>query len=360
MYESMTFDFILQRMLTRVPDDIDKREGSIIYDALAPTAAELAQLYIEIGSNLNLSYADTATGERLDRRTMEFGVNREAATKARRRGVFNASVDVLMDVPVGSRFSGGGLNYTVMERLSLGTFIMECETAGVVGNQYFGALLPIDYISGLSNAQLADVLVAGEDSETDDALRARYFTALSEQPFGGNVADYKLKIGAIDGVGGVKVFPAWQGGGTVKATIIGSDYNPPAFLLVNDVQNIMDPEVNPGEGLGLAPIGHRVTIAGVSSIVINTEAKLQLDVGVTIGQVQTEIEEAVSAYLLSLRQSWARDETALVVRVSQIEARILSVSGVTDISGTLLNGSTANMVLSSEQIPFIGTVTLHD
>ncbi|MDF2925881.1 MAG: phage tail protein [Paenibacillaceae bacterium] len=359
MYEGLTYELILQRMLSRVSADIDKREGSVIYDALAPAAAELAQLYGELDLNLNLSYADTATGERLERRTREFGIAREPATKARRKGAFYASGSVLMDVPIGSRFSGGGLTYISVEKLMTGMFVLECETAGTVGNSYFGPLLPIDYIQGLTVAQLTDVLVPGEDVETDGVLRARYFTALSEQPFGGNVSDYKQKIGAIDGVGGVKVFPAWQGGGTVKATIIGSDYNPPSMLLVEEVQTRIDPTVNSGEGLGLAPIGHQVTIVGVASTVINMETTLQLAAGVTVGQLQPEIEEAVGAYLLSLRQSWAAEEAPIVIRVSQIEARILGVSGVADISGTQLNGGASNVTLTSEQIPAMGTVTLN-
>ncbi|UTW69876.1 hypothetical protein KHA80_02945 [Anaerobacillus sp. HL2] len=33
MYEHQTYEAILARMLDKIPDDIDKREGSIIYDA---------------------------------------------------------------------------------------------------------------------------------------------------------------------------------------------------------------------------------------------------------------------------------------------------------------------------------------
>ena len=39
----MTFDYIMNRMLESVRDTVDKREGSIIYDALAPAAAELVK-----------------------------------------------------------------------------------------------------------------------------------------------------------------------------------------------------------------------------------------------------------------------------------------------------------------------------
>ena len=43
MYEDQTFDVILQRMLSRVPETMDKRESSPIYAALAPAAVVLRQ-----------------------------------------------------------------------------------------------------------------------------------------------------------------------------------------------------------------------------------------------------------------------------------------------------------------------------
>ena len=43
--EENTFDKIMNRALERVSDDVDKREGSVIYDALSPMAAELVHCY---------------------------------------------------------------------------------------------------------------------------------------------------------------------------------------------------------------------------------------------------------------------------------------------------------------------------
>ncbi|WP_240421668.1 baseplate J/gp47 family protein [Paenibacillus periandrae] len=358
MYENQTFQAIMTRMLAVVPNDVDKREGSVVYDALAPAAWELKKMYSELDANINLSFADTSSGEYLERRTAEFGVEREQATKARRKGLFYGASSVPFDVPIGSRYAANQLNYVVMERLSTGVFVLECETTGTVGNQYFGPLLPIDYVNGLSSVTLSDVLVPGEDTETDTALRQRYFAILNEQPFGGNIADYKQKIGEIPGVGGVKIFPAWAGGGTVKATIITSDYSVPSPELIDEIQTAIDPVINSGEGIGFAPIGHSVTITGVSNTTINVETTLTLSNGVTIGQVQDDIQSIIGAYLLTLRQSWAA-EKELVVRVAQIEARILAVWGVTDIIGTMINGDAANITLSGDQIPVLGTVVLH-
>ena len=48
MYEEQTFDAIMQRMLERIPDTLDKRESSPVYMALAPAAVELASLYVDL------------------------------------------------------------------------------------------------------------------------------------------------------------------------------------------------------------------------------------------------------------------------------------------------------------------------
>lgn len=358
MYEHMTYEYILKRMLDRVPNNVDKREGSVIYNACAPAAAELAQMYIEMDINYNLSFADTATGEELSRKTAEFGVNREPATKARRLGLFYGSNSQLMDIPLGSRFSIGNLTYIAISKISTGNYSMECETTGAVGNQRYGTMLPIDVIDGLVRAELSDVLVPGEDEETDEHLRQRYYEAVNEPAFGGNISDYKQKIGSIAGVGGVKVFPVWQGGGTVKCTIIGADLNEPSQTLVDEVQTIVDPTVNQGKGLGTAPIGHKVTITGVQGVTINVETTVTLETGMTVGQVEGPIREVIEGYLLGLRKDWANQDQ-LVVRVSLIDAAILTVSGVLDVTNTTLNGSANNITLGEEDIPQIGTVTVN-
>lgn len=363
MYEQMTYEFILNRMLANVPTTIDgqtvdKREGSLIWTACSAVAAEEAKFYADLSINWNLSFADTATGNPLSRRTAEYGVNREEATKAIRKGLFYGENNAPMDIPLGSRFSLGAVNFVAHEAIGPGEYQMECEQPGTIGNQPSGQLLPIEYIDGLVRAELTDVLVPGEDEETDEQLRERYFEAMNEPAFGGNIADYKRKINGIDGVGATKVFPTWEGGGTVKCTIIGADWNPPSETLVDEVQTIVDPTVNQGKGLGTAPIGHTVTITGASEEAINIATTLTLSDGTTVTQVQAPVEEAISNYLLGLRKTWA-DASGIIVREALIEAAILSVPGVVDVTNTTLNGAAANITLTEEQIPSLGTVTLN-
>ena len=46
MYEGITYETILDRMLSRVSNQFDKREGSVIFDTHSPTAIELQILYL--------------------------------------------------------------------------------------------------------------------------------------------------------------------------------------------------------------------------------------------------------------------------------------------------------------------------
>lgn len=358
MYEDITFDIILKRMLDRVSQNaksqnftIDTREGSLIYNALAPVAIELQNAYLELDNILNESFADTQSREYLIKRCAERGINVKEATKAIRRGVFN------IDVPIGSRFSLNLLNYVVIEKITDKEFKLECETPGTEGNVEAGELIPIDYIEGLTNARLIDVLITpGEDEEDTEHLRERYFTSLDSQAYGGNVSDYKQKTTAIDGVGGVKVYPTWKGGGTVKLVIIDSEHNAPSASLIYSVQEAIDPIQNQGQGVGIAPIGHTVSVFGCEGTTIDIRTKIDFRSGWDWNAVKPYVETAIDEYFKELSASWDSSEN-LVVRISQLESRLLTVPGISDITNTELNLSKENLTLGADNIPIRGSVT---
>lgn len=352
----MEYKEILQRMLNRVPDTIDKREGSIIYNALAPSALELATLYFALQNNIDLVFADTSVDEYLDRLCEQVGLTRKAATYAIRKGLFYDAEGELMDIDLGTRYSTNSIVYKVVERTGRGTYKLKCETAGEIGNNYTGDLIPVQYIDGLAKVELTDILIPGENIENDDDLRERYFDSINEKAFAGNIADYKVNTKAIDGVGAVKVTPVWNGGGTVKLTILDSDFNKASNELITLVQETIDPQSS-DSGIGLAPIGHEVTVVTTENTTINLSAHLTLTEGTTIESMQTQIETVISDYLLDLRKTW-EDSESLVVRISQIEAKILNLDGILDIENTTINGSTSNIEIPITNIPIIGEVVL--
>ena len=305
-----SFNEILQRMLGRVPDTRDKRPGSVIYDTLSPVAAVLAQTDINAAIFEEQSYLLTATGKSLDDRAADWGMSRRAASFAVRIGETKDTEENPIDLPIGSRFSlpntSGGLNFTLTENLPYpGYCLLTCETAGTSGNAYLGILLPLFTINNLGSAEMIGTQIPAEDTETDNGLRARVLARINQKAFGGNVADYEEFTKEIAGIGDVKVFPVWDGGGTVKLSIIDSEYNPATPEFVKLVQSEIDPIPNGGEGYGLAPIGHRVMVATPEAVMIDISATVTLQSGFTIGQLQADIEAAISAYLLELRRTWA-------------------------------------------------------
>lgn len=399
MYENQTYEVILDRMLDRVSDTLDKRPSSLIWDTHSATAIELQNLYIELEYLIINSYGDTAAREWLIRLCKDRGITPEPATYAVLKGEFTpTTIDV-----TGQRFNIGQLNYVVTEQIEPGQYLVQCETAGVIGNQYLGQMIPMEYIEGLETATLTEVLIPGEDEEDTEVLRQRYFDSFQEQTFGGNRADYLAKVRGIDGVGNCKVTRVWNGdirpadmipgesvktwyegvidsldedvaawlssvytaasekkltvGGTVLVTVVDSDdFGEASSVLIDSIQTELDPVQNAGEGYGLVPIGHVVNVKSAEAVQIYVTTTLTFEEGFSWSNLKTPIQEAIEAYLLELRQAWA-NSTYTIVRISQIETRILGVTGVLDISNTRINGVADNLTLGEYQVPIIGGVS---
>ncbi|MCI8821822.1 MAG: phage tail protein [Lachnospiraceae bacterium] len=398
MYENTTYETIRDRMLARVPDRFDKREGSVIWDTHSPAAIELQILYLELDNILKEAYGDSASREYLILRCRERGIAPRQATHAVLKGVF-----VPADIEVsGQRFNIGDRNYVVTERIADGEYRVRCESPGRVGNQYLGNMIPVEYIQGLQTAELTELLIPGEDEEETEELRSRYFDSFDDHAFGGNRTDYLEKTNAIPGVGRTKVTRVWNTdispaemipkesverwydstketlsgevrdwlnsvfraakekklttGGTVLLTIINSEFGAASETLVQKVQTAMDPEVNAGEGYGLAPMGHVVKVESAKERKVTVKASLIFEPGYGWNNLQGLLEEAVSDYLLELRKEWA-DASYLVVRISQIDTRLLNVQGVLDVQNTSINGVMSNLSLEKYEIPVPGGVS---
>ena len=354
-------------MLGRVPNGRDKRQSSVIYNALAPMAVELAEANIAKTIFAEQSSLLTATGENLENWAANFGMTRKQATFAVRIAeMFDTDGNPIDLPPTISRFSTPNtatrLNYTLTAHTdTAGQSYLTCETAGTVGNAYLGALLPLSTINNLGRAAMIGTLVPAEDTETDDALRSRIIERINQESFGGNIAAYKAFTKAIDGVGDVKVFPVWDGGGTVKLSIVDAEYLSATSEFINIVQTEIDPLPNSGEGLGIAPIGHRVTVATPNEISITVTATVSLAPDYTITQLQASFEHALKDYILEARQSWA-DAPTTALYIARVSSAIINIAGVNNVAAVSINGVFADLILSqsaeAQQVPIFGAVVI--
>ena len=353
MYE--TYEELVEKKLGMIDGNIDKRQGSIIFDAIAPNAAETAKMYTDLLMLEERSYGDTATGIDLTRRVAERGIIRKSAIKAVLKAEFYDKDANYFDVSIGDRFAYEDIYYTVISRVSKGIFLIECEKSGKIGNYYSGEIMPVGFIEGLTQAVITEIYSDGEDEEDDETLRKRYMESFNSEVFGGNISDYKKKVKSINVVGGVKVYPIYYGGGTVRIVFTDRDNNVPKSSEIETVQKEVDPDKN-GMGNGIAPIGHIVTVEGARGENINISMKISYQEGFSFEDIQEELKSSIEEYFLSLRSTWDTNDD-LVVRISYIESRALQISGILDITDTAINGMKQNIVVSDDAVPVLGEIS---
>ena len=371
--EKRNFEYYLSQMMEKVPDDIDKRQGAIIYDALAPAAMVMAQQSLSLSNIVRETYVKTADNEFLDYRAVEHGTSRQLATYTQAKARFLDDKNNLIDnVEVGDRFASLGDNpifYKVIKINDDLTGILEAEEVGTRPNGYLGQILPVTPNDILSWAEIVEVTIPAKDNETDDHLRNRLLSTDSWIAYGGNIADYLDMLSKISAVGSAQVYPVWNGGGTVKLVILDNDLLPASSELLTQVKNEIDPPDSEGLGYGLASIDHTVTVVAPEPITIDISTKIEVDVQRDIEVLQPKILGAIDDYFHLKRVAWSELNKstgrgyALTIYRSQILSAIMKVDGVVNAKIPTLNGVDDDIALTFNndlsQLPVVGKVNLN-
>jgi len=337
-----TYEELLAAKLNNIPSDVSKGEGTLIYMATAANTAETIQMYIDIDDAKNNISLDSATGRYLTDLCEQNGTFRKAATYAQRKGVFNISV------AIGSRFGLDQTTYVVQANMTKFEYILVCEQTGEIGNVYMGVLSAINYIDGLTNANLTDILVPGAEEETDDQLRERHRQNIINPPQDGNAAQYLNWATDYEGIGIAKVFSLWNGGNTVKVAITNRLFLPAENALVEKFQEHTDPGVK-GLGNGVAPLGSKVTITGGTQKDINITANVVL----TEGYAETEgAAAAISNYLASI--VYIKNSVSYM----RIGSALLDCPSIADLNTLTLNGALIDIALTGDEIPVLNSLNL--
>lgn len=378
--DEQDYEYILASYLGNVRDDVDKREGSIIWDAGAPCCIEIAKAYLYLQAMILNAFAATAQSPFLEYRCAEQGIEREPATYAKRLGIFTDGAGQPYPITIGTEFSTVSETnlvnfkvisvYTKNDETVPGSYILECTEAGTIGNEYFGEIVPVLNLSGLATSTLTDILIPGENEQDIEDLRKKYFEVINEKPFGGNITDYRQYVESLEGVGICQIYPVWNGGGTVKISFIDSSFNIPSSTLITNVQQAVDPHYNDeyaGKGLGKAPIGHVVTVVGGTALKVNIEATVEYKKSYSSQAVNPNIKTNIENYFLSLRKEWDQADDlnnySLKVIIARVRSAILNTTGVENITSCKLNGALDDITLTEDktlqQVPVVGEITIN-
>ena len=346
--EIKTFEQIMKDMLSRLPDDYDKRQGSLFYNLVAPAAQELAIQYTVLEEMNNTQFLDTSYGDYLTRLASQFGVHRLPATKAVREVHFGEPI------PLGTRFSvvGSDYNFRVFEHQGQNVYLLEAEQAGVGPNFVNGSLLNIEPIRGFTSAVIGRVIIPGENEESDEALRKRAIDYINTPTLNGNVGHYLKWANEFIGVGSAIVEPLWNGDNTVRVSITDAEGKQPSDELVDRFQEFLDPSPS-GHGLGVAPIGAYVTVVGALEMPIRVELQVEVAELANLEMIHNQISEMITDYLKNTAYQEREIKIYKLLNIAD------DVPFVKTVNWGLLNGSEQTLPIDPGYIPTLKEVVIH-
>lgn len=280
IYESLlsyNYKNLLSKALQAAGDDVDKREGSVIYDALAPLCMAMAKSMSTLYEVSKQSRFQTANDEYLDMAGSQLGVYRLPAIGALWEVELKPSSIVLATGDRITTASGLGLVYVVETVNSNGLYNVRCETKGSIGGRDFGPLVAVDSVQGISSIEFKTRISGGSDIELDEDYRLRIWSRLNENTYGGNFIDYKrwVLVDFPQSVGGCVIdgFQIYNpSGGNVSLFIVGDNVDPSnnirrfmplvAYCKVA-LKTYLDPVNASGHGGGIVPTGHRIDVGSI-------------------------------------------------------------------------------------------------
>lgn len=348
MYESITVESIKSDILGRLSTDINTSEGSFVNDMVSTVAYEIWKMYQSLDALIPIAFVDETSGQYIDKRCAEYGIARKAGTKATTTLSFTGTDGTI--IPEGKVFlTSDGLEFETDETVTIingeATVTATAAEIGAAYNVAEGEITKqLVNISGLT-AVTNNKATGGTDAETDASLVKRLYEHLQNPATSGNVAHYKQWVLEVDGVGAAKVYPLWDGPGTVKVLIAGSDNGPVDATIVENCQ--MNIEVN-------RPIGATVTVVSAAGLAINVEAIVTIEESATVEAVKAAFKSSLDEYLKSI----AFEKYTIIY--NRIAYMLLDIPGVIDYVTLEINGGISNINVEADQVPVMGTVVISD
>lgn len=340
-----TQEDIIQRINERLTIDANLLEGGFSQDIIGSVAYELANIYDTEMSNItDKVFVDTATGSDLDKVGADYGVTRRQSSAS----IVYLEIEGIEGAVVNQNVKAtyNNLVFTVQEYKvigSSGTVLVkaQCDTTGSIGNVAANTITEfVGTPAGLTSVNNPQAAYDGFDVETDDDYRARIKLYLAEDAVNCNEAQYKLWALEVTGVKTAVVKDASTMGAGNVGVYISSATGTVSQDLIDAVKAYIEERQF---------INANLIVSALTSININTVARVRLKTGATIDSVIQEYSETLAEYLETVT------DTVSYFRASDI---LFACSGVDDVISFTLNGGEASIVLEDTEIPVVGGVNI--
>lgn len=354
-------DEINERILERLPEDLDRGEGTILWDLSMAVSLELSKAYQYYGLEfirsifpmwqedallLNSAYL---RGLQLRQGVAAKGivtVTGTIGTKIKKGSIFTTSATD--NSPV-IRFSADN-EYIIDSKQSVDVSIT-CVDVGKIGNTMPNTIVLADPPDANFKSIVNKAATQGGfDEETLDELRRRVieFDQNKDASGIGSDFDYRKWSMEVPGVGNAYVSARDDGTAWIDIYLVDSSGAPATDALCDAVHEYI---LSDSVGQRKAPLGAKVNVKPASSLEVDVATHIEIDVGYNIDDIKNSLKVELTMLF---------KDCVGKIKVSDVNDKIKHLKGILDYYGTTINGSESNVLLEKNQLVTCGKVTLYE
>lgn len=344
--EIKDYDQIKKDILGKITN-ISLLEGSFTDSLISATSLELEKLYTELEHVYNNIFLVNLNTEDLEYKCAEKGIERKLGTKS--EGIITVTGLPNTIISTGTLMTTDtGLNYLTTEEKTIVENTIDikiiAENIGEIYNIKPNTItnLPIQ-INGIIGITNTNEVKGGTNDETDEELLNRLIESNKAKATSGNIEHYKLWCKEVNGIGDSKVFPLWNGNGTVQVLPVTTDKRAPIESKILEVANYIETK---------RPVGATVTVQAPTEVAININATIKTNINANLEDIKTEYTTKATQYI---KDSVYKLQTVDYNRLLSIFYTIDGVEQVTDFK---LNNGIVNITIGDKEIQTIGTINI--
>ncbi|MBY2741882.1 baseplate J/gp47 family protein, partial [Clostridioides difficile] len=151
-------------------------------------------------------------------------------------------------------------------------------------------------------------------------------------------AHYEAWALEVEGVYNAKIYPRWDGPGTVKVLIFGENNQAVDTEVIERCKEHIEIEM---------PIGPALTVLTPSILDISISVTIKLEAGYTLDFVKESFLESINSYLINVNKE---------IIYTKVSAILASIEGIHDFSNLLLNNEAENITFEEDKVPSVTTL----
>ncbi|RXI50202.1 hypothetical protein DP124_12085 [Clostridium tetani] len=323
-------------------------EGSFADVVVSPAALELEKAYVLLNNLYNNMFLKNLSTEDLEEKAGEKGIFRKEGTKAQGKVSINALKDTVIEK--GTLVSTStGLNYLTKEELiftedaTLEVGII-AEDTGEKYNIKTNTItnLPVS-ITGVVSINNKEDLKGGTDIETDESLLNRLLESYRTKSTSGNKEHYRQWCKEVNGIEDAKVFPLWNGKGTVQVVPITTNKRSPVENKIKEIKEYID---------NIKPIGATVTVTPPIEVFINIKATIKLTLNADLENIKKEYIDKTTEYI--------KDSVFKlnIVDYNKLLSIFYTIEGVESVIDFKANNAESNIKIADKEIQVLNNIDI--